>query len=138
MQKRISSQSSSDSQRELVMAGAAVWCLILGETQGSYLRWILNTEQPHTSARVLYFMDEDKKMNMKIKIPCNRKKSIGFVVYPVRILAACCSPGVLRTSQGPLSTLGTHPLVLSQHLPQAQWNAVHPVNANYCQTIFPK
>lgn len=48
----------------------------------------MNTERPHTSTQVLYFMEKDKKMSINIMIPYKMKESMGFVVYPVSLLAA--------------------------------------------------
>lgn len=33
-------------------------------------------------------MEEDKKMSINIMIPYKRKENLGFVVYPVSLLAA--------------------------------------------------
>lgn len=126
MQKRISSQSSSGSQSELVITGAAVCCLILGESWRSYLRWTTSTEPPHTSTQVLYFMEEDKKMNFKIMR--GRK---------ARVLQ--CTQSVYWWPQSSESftralnhSCGASTRV-SQHSPQCI-----PVNANYFQPLFSK
>lgn len=117
MQKRISSQLGSGSQSELVLTGAALCCLILGESCTSYLRWTMNTEPPHASAQVLHFMEEDKKMNIKMVIPSIREKSTGFVVHPVSLSAACSSPRVLRASQEPSAALEMSPLCFPTFAP---------------------